>query len=433
MNRRLARLTGGYFVAIGIIVLAVLPFALDALRIETANGIDRHLTAVRSALHRESILAIVALLVAGTIAALTAIAIRRRVCALVDREERSLQQRNSFTDVHRLSATLARLQSTGDIANVAAHEARTLLGATDVHVWIIGERERLHLVGSTDTLAASGSAPSILALNDANAPADAVRRNETLVFDDREDFVAAYPGWSWALDVQGAKTLVVLPTRSERDTVGVLEVFYDTAREIDELAHTVFELTADQVGNALRPIANPRARARGGRSPAGKPPRATDPRRRRRAQHALPAGRVAAARRRRLAQRATPRRRSHPHRGRRRRGARPRGRDGHGAAPQCGERVRAALRHTRRSPRRPRSFRRRDSRRRVRHGRPRVRRRAATNSCTTSARAIRRRSLFHRPATSSCSKKVAPGRSPSVTRDRPRSSRPSPFPRVRSS
>jgi serine phosphatase RsbU (regulator of sigma subunit)/anti-sigma regulatory factor (Ser/Thr protein kinase)/CHASE3 domain sensor protein len=372
MNRRLARWTGGYFVAIGIIVAAVLPFALDVLRIETAmrhnldpamndarallstaldqetgqrgylltgdesflapynigrdrqarveqqlshlslshaekatlqstlvslhawqqqadpliaqaraghvaaarsdavtarsrdlfdafranerafvDTVDRHLASDRNELHTNSILAIVALLAASGIAALSATLIRRRVRALIDREERNLQQRNAFTDVHRLSATLARLQSTEVVATTAAREARDLLGATDVHVWIIGDRERLHLVGSTDTLAQSGSAPSILALNDAKALADAVRRNETLVFDDRDAFVDAYPGWAWALDVQDAKTLVVLPTRSERETVGVLEAFYDTAREIDDPARTVFELTADQIGNAL--------------------------------------------------------------------------------------------------------------------------------------------------------------------------------------
>ncbi len=53
MNRRLALLTGGYFVVIGIVLVAVLPFAINVLRIETA--IQRRLAPATS--HARALLA----------------------------------------------------------------------------------------------------------------------------------------------------------------------------------------------------------------------------------------------------------------------------------------------------------------------------------------------------------------------------------------
>ena len=48
MNRRLALLTGGYFVAIGVVLVAVLPFAIGVLRIETRFRIASRLAQMQS-------------------------------------------------------------------------------------------------------------------------------------------------------------------------------------------------------------------------------------------------------------------------------------------------------------------------------------------------------------------------------------------------
>jgi serine phosphatase RsbU (regulator of sigma subunit)/anti-sigma regulatory factor (Ser/Thr protein kinase)/CHASE3 domain sensor protein len=213
--------------------------------------VDARLQAQRDELHRDSLLAIAALIVASVVAALTAVMLGRWARRSLQRDEQRTRERIAFGEVHRLGAVLANASTTDDVARIAALEAARLLDADDVHVWAIGDRDRLHLAGSTDTLAQQGRAPSVLAASDRNAPADAIRRNSMLVFADRHAFANAYPGWVAAFDGQGAYTLAVVPTRSDQTPAGVLEIFYREPHTFDDGERTLLELTADQIGNAL--------------------------------------------------------------------------------------------------------------------------------------------------------------------------------------
>ncbi len=224
--------------------------------------IERRLAHQRDDLHRDSLLAIGALVVASAVAALTAIMLRRWARAAVARDDQRARERTAFSEVHRLGAVLAAATAIDEIGDISAREAAKLLGAGDVHVWTIGERERLYLCGSTDALAEMGRAPSILALSDGNPAADAVRENRLLVLEDRTAFANVYPGWLPSFDVQATHGVAVLPARCDGAPVGALEVFYRDAQVIDDAQRTLLERTADQIGSAIgRALARAREHA----------------------------------------------------------------------------------------------------------------------------------------------------------------------------
>ncbi len=156
-----------------------------------------------------------------------------------------------------MASPLAAARTTDDVAQVAARETAKVLGAADVHVWTIDGRDRLRLAGTTDTLAATGRGPSVLALSDYNAPADAIRTDQPLFFADRAAYEAAYPGWVSSFDMQGADMLAVVPLRYDQQPVGALEIFYFADHTVGDAQDTLVELTATQIGNAIG-----RARAR---------------------------------------------------------------------------------------------------------------------------------------------------------------------------
>src|SRR5262249_9127252 len=78
-----------------------------------------------------------------------------------------------------------------------------------------------------------------------------LRRNESLLFGNEATFAAAYPGWTHALTIQNANAVAVVPTRSDRRPVGVLEVFFAAPQPFGDGQRTLIALTADQIGNAL--------------------------------------------------------------------------------------------------------------------------------------------------------------------------------------
>ncbi len=213
--------------------------------------VDRRLNDTRDRLHLYSILALIVLVAASLLAVALAIMLRRWARSSAERDERRIKERESFSEVHALGALLAASPTTEDVAHVAATEAVGLLAASDVHVWTVGDRNRLRLAGSTDTHAETGTAPAVLSLSDTNAPADTVRSGRAVFFDDIKEFAAAYPGWESALLVQQAKAVAIVPTRSDRRVVGALEVFYRDTQDFDDVRRTLIELTADQIGNAL--------------------------------------------------------------------------------------------------------------------------------------------------------------------------------------
>jgi len=216
-----------------------------------ADLVDRRLSDTRDRLHLFSILAIIVLLSASALAVALAILMRRWVRSSADREERRVRERESFSEVHALGALLAASSTTEDVAAVAAREARALLRASDVHVWAVGDRNRLRLAGSTDTNAEDGVAPAVLALSDANAPADTVRTGRPAFFSNRTQFGEAYSGWLPTLVVQHADAVAVAPARSDRRVVGSIEIYYAEPHDFDDVDRTLIELTADQIGNAL--------------------------------------------------------------------------------------------------------------------------------------------------------------------------------------
>ncbi len=213
--------------------------------------VERRLASQRNDLHRQSILAIVALVAASAIAVASAVLFRRWARSSIKRDDQQVRERIAFSEVHRLASMLAAARTTDEIAHVAARETSKLLGAADVHVWTIDGRDRLHLAGTTDTLAGTGRGPSVLALSDHNAPADAIRSDQLLFFEDRRAYDAAYPGWVSSFDMQGADALAVVPAHSDRQPVGVLEVFYFADVVFDDAQRTLLELTATQIGNAI--------------------------------------------------------------------------------------------------------------------------------------------------------------------------------------
>jgi serine phosphatase RsbU (regulator of sigma subunit)/CHASE3 domain sensor protein/anti-sigma regulatory factor (Ser/Thr protein kinase) len=213
--------------------------------------IEQHLAQERNQLHLYSMLAIAALIATSAIAVVSAVLFRNWARASVEREDKRLLERAAFSEVHELASVLAEPPTTEEIATLAAREAARLLGASDVHVWTVGDKGRLYLAGTTDTHAASGTTPSVLATTDRNAPADAARGDRALYFGDRDAFESAYPEWSSLLDVQEADAVAVVPTRSDRRPVGTIEVFYSDPKVFDDGQRTLLELTADQIGNAL--------------------------------------------------------------------------------------------------------------------------------------------------------------------------------------
>ncbi len=213
--------------------------------------VDHRLNDTRDRLHLYSILALIVLLAASALAVALAILLRGWARASAERDERRIKERESFSEVHALGALLAASPTTEDVARVAAEESVSLLGASDVHVWTVGDRNRLRLAGSTDTHAEGGTAPAVLSLSDTNAPADTVRSGQPVFFETAKDYGTAYPGWAAALLVQRAQSVAIVPTRSDRRVVGALEVFYREPQEFDDVARTLAELTADQIGNAL--------------------------------------------------------------------------------------------------------------------------------------------------------------------------------------
>jgi serine phosphatase RsbU (regulator of sigma subunit)/anti-sigma regulatory factor (Ser/Thr protein kinase) len=106
-------------------------------------------------------------------------------------------------------------------------------------------------MGATDTLAESGSAPSVLSSADVNGPADALRRGESLYFSTRNEFALAYPGWLAVFDVQGAQAAAVVPLHDDEGNIGALEVFYARPQSFGENQRAVHELYASQLAIAL--------------------------------------------------------------------------------------------------------------------------------------------------------------------------------------
>ncbi len=213
--------------------------------------VDQRLNNTRDRLHLYSILALIVLVAASLLAVALAILLRGWARSSAERDERRIKERESFGEVHALGALLAASPTTEDVASVAATESLALLAASDVHVWTVGDRNRLRLAGSTDKHAEAGTAPAVLSLSDANAPADTVRSGRAAFFDDAKEFGVVYPGWASTLQVQEAHAVAIVPTRSDRQVVGALEVFYREPQEFDDVQRTLVELTADQIGNAL--------------------------------------------------------------------------------------------------------------------------------------------------------------------------------------
>jgi serine phosphatase RsbU (regulator of sigma subunit)/anti-sigma regulatory factor (Ser/Thr protein kinase)/CHASE3 domain sensor protein len=213
--------------------------------------IDKELAAKRRDLHRSSLLAILALAAGSVLAIVLALFVRKWSRAAEARERERTRERMAFSEVHRLASVLATAHTSSDIAALAVQETASILGVSDVHIWTIGDRDRLHLAGTTDTLAKAGNAPSVLAISDHNAPADVLADNRPLFFGSRDTYVNAYPGWASVLDVQGAGALAVLPARSDLRAIGAVELFYREPREFNEDERMLLELTAEQIGNAL--------------------------------------------------------------------------------------------------------------------------------------------------------------------------------------
>ncbi|HTL85384.1 MAG TPA: SpoIIE family protein phosphatase [Acidimicrobiia bacterium] len=213
--------------------------------------IDKELAAKRRELHRSSLLAILALAAGSVLAIVLALLVRNWSRAAEVRERERARERMAFSEVHRLASVLATAHTSSDIAALAVQETASILGVSDVHIWTIGDRDRLHLAGTTDTLAQDGTAPSVLAISDHNAPADVLADNRPLFFSTRDAYASTYPGWASVLDVQGAGALAVLPARSDLRAIGAVELFYRAPREFDEDERMLLELTAEQIGNAL--------------------------------------------------------------------------------------------------------------------------------------------------------------------------------------
>jgi serine phosphatase RsbU (regulator of sigma subunit)/anti-sigma regulatory factor (Ser/Thr protein kinase) len=213
--------------------------------------IDQRLAAERHNLHRYSLLAILALIAGSVLAIVLALLVRNWSRAAEARERERARERMAFSEVHRLASVLATAHTSDDIAALAVRETAGILDASDVHIWTIGERDRLHLAGSTDTLAQAGTAPSVLAVSDHNAPADVLADNRPLFFPTRDAYANAYPGWAAVLDVQAASSAAVLPARSDLRAIGAVEIFFREPREFGDDERMLLELTAEQIGNAL--------------------------------------------------------------------------------------------------------------------------------------------------------------------------------------
>ena len=205
----------------------------------------------RRALHRDSELAIFALLIASAVGIFSASVVRRRIRRSIEGEEQRLREQLALADIQRLAGLLAASRSPEDVGRIGVREAARVLGAEGAHLWMNSDRERLVLVGSTDSLAAAGAAPGVLARSDDNAPAVALRTNEAAFFASRGEYAHAYPDWVSVIDVVGALASAVVPTSGQHDAVGVLEVFYDTEHHFSQMQRTALLLVAGQLGRAL--------------------------------------------------------------------------------------------------------------------------------------------------------------------------------------
>lgn len=229
MARGFALLRFGYFLIVGIILVAVLPFAFDAL---PAHAVG-------------------ALVGACVIAIVLGLLFRSSVRGQLERDEVQLREQLAFADIHRVASLLAPASTTEEVGRIGVRELAHALRADVVHLWVDGDRERLTLVGATDSLADSGSAPSVLSSVDVNAPADALRLGQVLYFADRDAYAASYPGWVSVFDVQGARSAAAVPMRDESGGIGVLEVFYSRPQSFDDTQRGVHELYASQLAIAL--------------------------------------------------------------------------------------------------------------------------------------------------------------------------------------
>ncbi|HVJ98497.1 MAG TPA: SpoIIE family protein phosphatase [Acidimicrobiia bacterium] len=229
MARGLALLRFGYFLIVGIILIAVLPFAFGAL--------PPHATG--------------ALVGASIIALALGLLFRSSVRGQLERDEVELREQLAFADIHRVASLLAPASTTEEVGRIGVRELARALRADAVHLWVHGDRERLTLVGATDSLADSGSAPSVLSSLDVNAPADALRSGEALYFGDRDAYANRYPGWVGIFDVQGAQSAAVVPMHDESGGIGVLEVFYAKPQAFGDTQRGAHELYASQLAIAL--------------------------------------------------------------------------------------------------------------------------------------------------------------------------------------
>jgi serine phosphatase RsbU (regulator of sigma subunit)/anti-sigma regulatory factor (Ser/Thr protein kinase) len=213
--------------------------------------VEQRTSRERDALARNSTLAIIALLIASAVGIVAGSLMRRWVRRSIELEEHHLREQLSIAEVHRLASSLAQARTPHEVGEIGTRDAARVLGADAVHLWTEGDRDRLTLVGSTDGLATSGSAPSVLSSLDRNGPADALRTGNARYFPTRDAFAAEYPGWVSVVDVQGAQSVAIVPATSPHGPVGSVEVFYQSPRAFDELERTILALIADQIGSAL--------------------------------------------------------------------------------------------------------------------------------------------------------------------------------------